>query len=107
MCTVSLIAQDFGDRWRDRLQQPYLPQQEPFDMNKYVEFMKQHSPVSRAEFDARKKDLEAVKKLLAAAKVYDAETGQPDCEDAAKTKLFRDLAKVLNVDLADIFPTAE
>jgi hypothetical protein len=62
--------------------------------------------VSRTEFDKLKAELEAVKKLLAAAKIYDEETNQPDCEDPDKVAIFKALAKLVGVDLNDIFPGA-
>ena len=62
------------------------------------------SEVSRQEFEALKLELESLKKLLLAAKEYDAETGQPDCETDEKTELFRRLAQLVGVDLSQVFP---
>lgn len=59
--------------------------------------------VTRAEFDALKAELESLKQLLVAAKKYDAETGQPDCENADKIALFKKLAELLGVDFAEVF----
>lgn len=87
MCTVSMVAQD----WRDRL----TPQ--------YPDWFIQPPVITREEFDELKRELQAVKKLLAAAKIYDAETGQPDCEDDEKTKVFRRLAELAGVDLSKVF----
>ena len=42
-----------------------------------------------------KKDWEAFKKLLAAAKKFDAETGQPDCESATKTAWMKEVEERL------------
>lgn len=87
MCTVSMLAQDWSQRTAPQFQ-TFLTQ----------------PTVSRAEFDAMKAELEAIKKLLLAAKQYDKETGQPDCEDADKIALFRKLAQVLKVDISAVFP---
>lgn len=103
-----MVAQDWADRWRDRLpfyHEPLFPPPtrapKPADL---AEFLKPVQPViSRQEFDALKAELEAVKKLLVAAKQYDKETGQPDCEDAEKVRLFKRLAELVGVDLSAVF----
>ncbi len=61
--------------------------------------------VPRSEFDALKTELEALKEFLKAAKAYDERTGQPDCEDPDKVRLFRQLAALCGIDMSDIFPT--
>lgn len=88
MCSVSMIAQDWSQREWPRVQPFFLGNQLP----------------TREEFDALKADLESIKKLLIAAKQYDKETGQPDCEDAKKVALFRQLAQLLDVDISAVFP---
>ena len=92
MCNVSMIAKD----WTERMWQQY-PQIFPFNQGL-------QPPVSREEFNTLKAELESIKKLLVAAKQYDTETNQPDCEDAEKIALFRQLAKALGVDINDVFP---
>lgn len=89
MCTVSMVAQD----WTRRNPQfvPLITQPE----------------ISRVEFDLLKAELESIKKLLSAAKIYDTETGQKDCEEADKIALFRQLGKLLGVDMAEVFPEAK
>lgn len=87
MCTVSMVATDWLDR--NKLQQAPV-----------VTFV---LPVSQDEFQALKREVESLKKLLKAAKIYDDETGQPDCEDAEKVALLRGLARHLGVDLDEVF----
>ena len=105
MCTVSYVADD----WNQRHPFPYLPAQWPPSMppsNDDLETFRvimQNSEITRAEFDALKAELESFKKLLIAAKIYDEEIGQPGCESADKVALFKTLAKLLNVDLSDVF----
>lgn len=41
------------------------------------------------EFDALKREIEEMKKLLMKAKEYDERTGQPDCEMDDKVELLR------------------
>lgn len=87
MCVVSMI----GDDWRNR----------NFDWSDY--FIKPDNSPTREEFEALKKELESLKKLLKAAKIYDEETGQPNCEMDAKVDLIKKLAEIVGVDLEDIF----
>lgn len=58
---------------------------------------------SREEFDALRREMEELKKLLHAAKNYDEATGQPDCEMEDKVKIITKLAEMVGVDLKDIF----
>ena len=60
-------------------------------------------PVSREEFDALKKEMEELKKLLKAAKEYDEKTGQPDCHMDEKVELIKKIAELVGVDLKGIF----
>ncbi len=97
MCTVSMVMDDWNDRWRRSHPplDPFFPDPVIFTTN---------GP-TREEFDALKAELESLKKLLLAAKKYDEETGQPDCESDQKTALVKQLAKILDVDLSKIFTT--
>lgn len=107
MCTVSMVAQDWHDRWRDRFPPnwPDIPNTSPVPTPADWEriLTPPAVPVTRAEFDALKTELESLKKLLKAAKQYDEETGQKDCEDADKVELFRRLAKMCGVDMSEVF----
>jgi hypothetical protein len=67
-----------------------------------VPFPVQPSAVPREEFDALKREVEELKKLLIAAKQYDDATGQPDCEQADKMALIRKLAELVGVDLSGL-----
>jgi hypothetical protein len=55
--------------------------------------------VTKDEFDALKEEVESLKKLLKAAKIYDDETGQPDCEIEEKMDMIKKYAESLGVDL--------
>lgn len=100
MCVVSMV----GDYWRDRLpQQPYYPGIQPHIAPPgSLGAMVGNLQVTRAEFDALKKDVEELKKLLAAAKQFDEATGEPDCEHADKIALIKKLAKLVGVDMSDV-----
>jgi hypothetical protein len=58
---------------------------------------------TRAEFDELKREIQELKKLLKAAKMYDTVTGQPDCELEDKVALVKKLAELVGVDLEDVF----
>ena len=58
--------------------------------------------VSQAEFDALKKEIEELKKLLKAAKAFDKATNQHHCEMEDKIKLIKQIAKLVGVDLEDL-----
>lgn len=109
MCTVSMIADDWMRRratdW------PWYPQTAPntstgIDLDT---LLGNNDPVKAKEFEDFKaemrKELEAIKKLLVAAKTYDEATGQPDCEDANKVAVFKQLGKMLGVDMKEVFNT--
>ena len=59
--------------------------------------------VSQEEFNKLKVEMESLKKLLIAAKIYDDETDQPDCEMEDKIALLRRLADMVGVDFDDVF----
>lgn len=91
MCVVSNIGdswqRDFDRRW------PSWPTTAPFTLPQ----------VSREEFESLKKELQELKELLLAAKKYDAATGQPDCEMDEKVRLITEIAKLVGVDIGDVF----
>jgi hypothetical protein len=91
MCMVSLVAQDWGTRRQEQV----LP------------IVSYTLPVTQEQFDELKREVESLKRVLIAAKLYDHETGQPDCEDADKVALFRKLAEFLKIDLSEVFAAAK
>jgi hypothetical protein len=95
MCMVSNIGDVYGKKWTplpEIIQQPvFYPVSE----------------VSRAEFDALRKEVVELKKLLEAAKRFDEATGQPDCEMGEKIAILRKVAEAVGVNLDDVFkPTS-
>lgn len=92
MCVMSAV----GDNYRDR-----FPQQWP-NWNEYV-FTYEAPAVTKEEFDALKAEVEELKKVLKAAKLFDEATGQADCEMDEKVALIKALAETLGVDLEDLF----
>lgn len=105
MCAVSYV----GDYWRDK-----LPERHPWVTPTYPYTPPGANPggggitlnptgPSQAEFDALKKEVEELKKLLLAAKKFDEETGQPDCHMDEKVDLIKKIAKLVGVDMKDVF----
>lgn len=93
MCTVSNI----GDGWANKFPEKWpkwWPQQPPIVIP---------PDVTRDEVEALRREVRELKKLLEAAKKFDAATGQPDCEMAEKVKLIKAIAKLVGVDLGDVF----
>jgi hypothetical protein len=93
MCVISFI----GDQWR---------QSPPTAVKPFIDTASSTSIIThptRAEFEALKAEMEALRKLLTAAKIYDAETGQPDCEMEEKVALIKRLAELVGVDMSEVF----
>ena len=102
MCMVSNIGdqwgQQFPQKWPGFVPHPFYPNSGG-STTPYVPPL----GVSQTDFDALKKEVEELKKLLRAAKDFDAKTGQPHCEMDAKVKLIKEIAKLVGVDLGDVF----
>lgn len=72
----------------------------------YMKYCKEYSVPStptREEFEALKKEVEELKKLLLAAKEYDEKTGEPDCEIDEKVEVIKKIAKLVGVDMESVF----
>jgi hypothetical protein len=61
-----------------------------------------HDAPTKQEFEALKKEVKELKKLLIAAKKFDKKTGQPDCDMADKAALIKKIAELVGVDLSDV-----
>lgn len=90
MCVVSAI----GDNWRQT-----VPGRYPWVTQPSVDM----DTVSRAEFQALRREMEELRKLLLAAKDFDSTTGQADCEVDEKVGLIKRLAELVGVDVDDVF----
>ena len=89
MCTVSMIGDHYGDKWKD---------QYPWVVTPNVEIY-----VSKEEFEKLKAEVKEVKELLLRAKKYDAEHNEPDCSMDEKVALLKKISELVGVDLEDIF----
>ena len=87
MCTVSMIGDHFNDKWK---QPPYR------------QIFTNIPDVSRAEFEALKKEVEEMKALLKRAKEYDEKNNEPNCEIEEKMAMLRKFADAVGIDLDDV-----
>lgn len=97
------MVSNIGDGWKDQFPEkwPQFIPQVPSEHNKIII----QPGVSQSEFDALRKEVEELKKLLIAAKDFDKATGQPHCEMDEKVKLIKEIAKLVGVDLGGVFET--
>jgi hypothetical protein len=95
MCVVSMIGDHFHDKW-DPLRQ-YIPQQNPYTNISYTTL------VTKEEFNKLKIEVEEMKALLKRAKIYDEKNNEPNCEIEEKMTFLREVAKLVGVDLDEIF----
>lgn len=58
--------------------------------------------VPQEDFDKLKDELEELKKLMRAAKIFDEATGQPDCEVDEKVGIIKRIAELMGVDFEDV-----
>lgn len=100
MCTVSMIGDHYRDKWVPQWpQQPGIAPSSP-GIQTYQALV--NPPVTRAEFDALKREVENMKALLARAKAYDEANGEPDCEMDEKMAVLRKVAEMVGISLDDV-----
>ena len=87
MCTVSMIGDHFSEKWK---------------RPPYQQIFTNISDVSRAEFQALKKEVEEMKALLKRAKEYDEKNNEPNCEIEEKMAMLRKFADAVGIDLDDV-----
>jgi hypothetical protein len=82
-----MIGDHFNDKWK---QPPYR------------QIFTNIPDVSRAEFEALKKEVEEMKALLKRAKEYDEKNNEPNCEIEEKMAMLRKFADAVGIDLDDV-----
>lgn len=102
MCSVSAVGSYFANTFTDRYPNYYQPLQQPIP-GTYVPVIVQN-PITQEQFEALRKEVAELKVLLLAAKKFDDATGQHDCEQEEKVALIKNIAKMVGVDMKDIFP---
>jgi len=94
MCVTSMIGEHFGDKWTIKPQtiEPYIW---PYPIS--------GDQPTKQEFDDLKKEVLEMKELLKKAIKYDKENNQPDCEIDEKMKFLKQVAKLVGIDLDEVF----
>lgn len=100
MCVVSMIMDDWQDRWRERPWYPYIPPQ-PTTINPHF-LPPLVPPITREEFDKLKNEVEILKQQIVRAKEYDIKHNEPDCEIEEKIAKIREIAKLVGINLDEI-----
>ncbi len=88
MCVMSMVMQTKTFEWQGRYWQQ-VPVTPPLPLPDPVPAV----PAPTAE------EMAFLRRLMEAAKVYDAENGEPDCELGEKKDLLREMAKKLGVEI--------
>lgn len=91
MCMVSNIGDQYHGYFRPT---KWYPNPGPY--------FKANPEVTKAEFEALRKEVMEMKELLKRAKAFDERTGQPDCEMDDKMAILRRVAKAVGIDLEDV-----
>ena len=106
MCVVSMVGQHYDEKWWPQIKPQ--PQQIPFDKTTITttDLEKWLTP-TKADFDALKKEVEEMKKLLQKALEYDKRNNEPHCEMENKVALLKKVAELVGVSLEDIFPPTQ
>jgi hypothetical protein len=105
MCVVSMVGDHYREKWKPRfpdwddVQIPVWPSPKT---NGSPTFVPLPPEITRAEFDALKKEVEEMKGLLKRAKEYDERNGEPDCEIDEKMSLLRKVAAAVGISLDDV-----
>ena len=86
MCVYSAIIDNQYEDWHKRLTHPL-----EFDFPPTSPVV----PVPPAKRELTQDEINRLLKLLEHAKQFDAATGQPDCDDAAKQEKLKELAREL------------
>ena len=95
MCAVSNIGTGWSRDIPERY--PWVNPVPPIPPNQIPQ------GVTRQEFKELYKEVQELKLLLQAAKKFDEATGQKDCEMDEKVALIKQIAKLVGVDLGDVF----
>lgn len=111
MCVVSFIGDHYRDRWDSEQYRKIWPDVWPSSTPMvprdptvpYEPRLIPHDTITREEFNELKKEVEHMKKLLEKAVQYDRQTGQPDCHMDDKIRFLQEVAKLVGVDLSEVF----
>jgi hypothetical protein len=97
-----MVGEHYTEKWK-----PYWPDLTPLAPNAPPGMPMPTRDITRAEFDALKRDVEEMKALLKRAKEYDERNGEPDCEVDEKMALLRRVAEAVGISLDDVIGKKE
>jgi hypothetical protein len=92
MCVVSFVGDHFQQKWTQPI---------------YQTAFTNIPEITKAEFDALKKEVEEMKALLIKAKEYDEKNNEPNCEIEEKMKFLKEVAKLVGIDLDEVLKKKE
>lgn len=87
MCVVSMVGDHFGQKWSEPA---------------YTQIFNNLDTITRYEFDALKREVEEMKKLLERAVEYDRKNNEPECQIEEKMQTLKKVAELLGVDLSNL-----
>ena len=93
MCTTSMVGDHYSEKYRDHFNLPGINWTGALP----AVYVQKH------EFDALKREVEDMKKLLLRAKDYDERNGEPHCEMDEKVALLKRVAELVGVNLDEVF----
>ena|SRR5690242_1190829 len=101
MCTVSMVGDFYGDKFRGI---PYKPWEPPTDWRPEAArtqpiVIKDHTE----EIAALRREIADMKDLLRRAIKYDERSGQPECFNDDKIAFLRKVAESVGISLDDVF----
>ena len=99
MCTVSNV----GDYWKDDFTKRWPDINPDVYRGPLQGYVGAQLFNSQEEIAKLRKEMEELKLLLLAAKRYDEKMGEPDCEMDDKVALIKKIAKLVGVDMGDVF----
>lgn len=101
MCVVSNVGDDYSRR---RLPDVWPTQWPPFPTPSSPPLPLLPKYVKVEEFERLRAEVEQMRRDLEAAKRQDIAEGNPDCEMDDKVKIVKEIARLVGVDLSEVFP---
>lgn len=101
MCVVSMVSDHYKDKWSDQSWiQPTVPYPNTNgDIGTGIASWPINQQITRAEFDAFRKEFQEFKKLVERAKQYDIDNNEPECELDEKTKIIKAIAEQFGIEI--------
>lgn len=95
MCVVSMVMDDYTDRWKR-----YIPTPVPVPFTPFVPSIPYIPP--QPVRPITQEEVDDFRRLLERATEYDRRNNEPACESADKKRVLKDLATLLGIDVSFI-----